>query len=100
MTKRRYAGRSRCIPACCPSNIRDIKINLLDAPGYTDFVGEVISALSVADAAVILVDSVAGIEVGTELAWQYADEHKLARFVVINKLDRDNANFEQALSSG
>ncbi|HEY6073216.1 MAG TPA: GTP-binding protein, partial [Anaerolineales bacterium] len=82
-----------------PLEFRDIKINLLDAPGYTDFVGEVVSAISVADAAVILVDSVAGVEVGTELAWKYADEHKLARFVVINKLDRDNANFEQALQT-
>ena len=82
-----------------PLEFRNIKINLLDAPGYTDFVGEVVSAISVADAAVILVDSVAGVEVGTEIAWRYADEHKLARFVVINKLDRDNANFAKAVQS-
>ncbi len=82
-----------------PLEFRDIKINLLDAPGYTDFVGEVVSAISVADAAMILVDAVAGVEVGTELAWKYADEFKLPRFVVINKLDRDNANFEQALQA-
>src|SRR5574338_779272 len=72
-----------------PLEFRDVKINLLDAPGYTDFVGEVISAISVSDAAVILVDSVAGVEVGTEVAWRYADEYKLARFVVVNKQDRD-----------
>src|SRR5574338_413686 len=82
-----------------PLEFRDTKINLLDAPGYTDFVGEVVSAISVADAAVILVDSVAGVEVGTEIAWRHADEHQLARFVVINKLDRDNANFAKALQS-
>ncbi len=82
-----------------PVEHRDCKINILDTPGYTDFVGEVISALSVADGAVVLVDSVAGLEVGTEIAWQYADHFKLPRFVVINRLDRDNANFTKALAS-
>lgn len=82
-----------------PVEHRDHKVNVLDAPGYTDFVGEVISALSVADGAVVLVDSVAGLEVGTEIAWRYADEFKLPRFVVINRLDRDNANFAKALAS-
>ncbi|MBK7319284.1 elongation factor G [Candidatus Villigracilis affinis] len=77
-----------------PIEHRDHKINVIDAPGYTDFVGEIISALSVADGAVILVDAVSGIEVGTELAWRYADEFNLPRFFVINKMDRDNANFE------
>src|SRR4029450_5317930 len=55
----------------------------------------IISALSVADGAIILVDAVAGIEVGTELAWRYADEFNLPRFFVINKMDRDNADFEK-----
>ena len=82
-----------------PVEYRNFKVNVLDAPGYTDFVGEVISALSVADGAVVLVDSVAGLEVGTEIAWRYADEFKLPRFVVINRLDRDNANFAKALAS-
>jgi elongation factor G len=82
-----------------PVEYRDHKINVLDAPGYTDFVGEAISALSVTDGALILVDSVAGVEVGTEIAWRYADEFNLPRFVIINKMDRDNANFEQAFAS-
>ncbi len=82
-----------------PVEIRDHKLNLIDAPGYTDFIGEVISALSVSESAVVLVDSVAGVEVGTEMAWRYADDFKLPRFVVVNKLDRDNANFEKALST-
>ena len=82
-----------------PVEHRDHKVNVLDAPGYTDFVGEVISALSVADGAVVLVDSVSGLEVGTEIAWQYANNFKLPRFVVVNRLDRDNANFAKALSS-
>jgi elongation factor G len=82
-----------------PVEHRDHKINIIDAPGYTDFVGEAISALSVSDGALILVDAVAGVEVGTELAWRFAEDFKLPRFVVINKMDRDNANFEQALAS-
>jgi elongation factor G len=78
-----------------PIEHRDHKINIIDAPGYTDFVGEMISAMSVADGAIILVDAVAGIEVGTELAWRYADEFNLPRFFVINKMDRDNADFQK-----
>jgi elongation factor G len=71
----------------------------LDTPGYTDFVGEVISALRVADGALVLIDSVAGVEVGAEIAWNYCDEFNLPRFVVINKINRDNANFDKALDS-
>ncbi len=82
-----------------PVEYRDCKINVLDAPGFTDFVGEVVSALSVADAAVVLVEAVAGIEVGTEIAWRYANDFGLPRFVVINKLDRDNANFAKSYAS-
>jgi elongation factor G len=82
-----------------PVEHRNFKVNVLDAPGYTDFVGEVISALSVSDGAIVLVDSVAGVEVGTEIAWRYADDFSLPRFVVINRLDRDNANFAKALST-
>ncbi len=82
-----------------PVEYKDHKINLLDTPGYTDFVGEVISALRVADGVVVLVDSVAGLEVGTEITWQYCDQMNLPRFVVINKMERENANFTKALTS-
>ena len=85
--------------AIIPVEYKDCKINFLDTPGYTDFVGEVISALRVSDGAVILVDSVAGFEVGTEIAWHYCDVFNLPRFVVINKMNRDNANFRKALES-
>ena len=85
--------------AILPVEFNDHKINILDTPGYTDFIGEVISALSVADGAVLLVDSVAGIEVGTELVWNYCDEFDLPRFVMISKMDRDNANFNTVLNS-
>jgi elongation factor G len=85
--------------AVIPVEYEDHKINILDTPGFTDFVGEVRSALRAADAAIVVVDAVSGVEVGTELVWQYCDEHNLPRFVVINKMDRDNANFQQALDS-
>ena len=85
--------------AMLPVEYRDHKINILDAPGYNDFIGEMVSALRVADGALVLIDSVSGAEVGTELAWNYCDEFKLPRFVVINKMNRDNANFSKALES-
>lgn len=82
-----------------PVEYKDFKINFLDTPGYNDFVGEVISALRVADGALVLIDSVAGAEVGTEIAWSYCDRFDLPRFIVINKMNRDNANFRKALES-
>lgn len=82
-----------------PLEYRDCKINLLDTPGFLDFIGEVISALRVADSAVVLVDSVAGVEVGTEITWQYCDRFNLPRFAIINKMERENANFQKALAS-
>ena len=84
--------------AVIPIEYQQHKINFLDTPGFTDFVGEVKSALRVADAAMVVVDAVAGVEVGTELVWQYLDERQLPRFVVINKMDRENANFERTLA--
>lgn len=82
-----------------PVEYKDHKINILDTPGYLDFIGEVVSALRVADGAVVLVDSVAGVEVGTEITWQYCDRFNLPRFIVINKMERDNANYQKALTS-
>lgn len=82
-----------------PVEYKEVKINLLDTPGYTDFVGEVISALRVADGVVVLVDSVAGLEVGTEIALRYAEQFNLPMMLVINKMERENANFQKVLSS-
>ncbi len=85
--------------AVLPCEFDDHKINILDTPGYTDFQGEVINALRVADAAVVVVDSVAGVEVGTEIAWQVAAQNNLPLIAVVNKMDRENANFGRALQS-
>ncbi|PYV19657.1 MAG: elongation factor G [Acidobacteria bacterium] len=75
------------------------KINLLDTPGYRPFLNDTRLALRVADAAVVLVDAVAGVEVQTEKVWEFADEFDLPRIIVVNKLDRDNASFQRALDS-
>ncbi len=82
-----------------PVEWQGCKINLLDTPGYTDFVGEVKSAVRVADLALILVDAVSGVEVGTELAWNFAAEQGLPRMVVVNKLNRENSSLERTLES-
>ncbi|HJS30321.1 MAG TPA: elongation factor G [Anaerolineales bacterium] len=82
-----------------PVEYRGTKINLVDTPGYVDFIGEVISALRVVDGAVVLVDASSGIEVGTEVAWSYCDQFNLPRFVLINKMNRDNANYQATLAS-
>jgi len=77
----------------------ECRINLLDAPGYADFEGEVVSAVRAADAALIAVDASAGVQGGTELAWQRADEAGLPRICVVTRLDRENASFERAVES-
>lgn len=85
--------------AVAPVEWRDSKINIIDAPGYADFIGDVKSALRVADAAIILIDASAGVEVGTEQAWRLAGERGIPRMIFINKMDRENADFGRALAS-
>jgi elongation factor G len=75
-----------------------VKINLLDTPGYSDFVGEVKSALRVCEGAVVLISATSGIEVGTEQVWQYCEEAKLPRLLFINKMDRENADFAKVVA--
>jgi elongation factor G len=82
-----------------PVEWQGTKLNLLDTPGYADFVGEVMAGLRVADAALMVVTAEKGVEVGTELVWRHADEHQLPRMVFINKLDREHTSFERALES-
>lgn len=82
-----------------PVEHNDVKLNFLDTPGYTDFVGEMISALSVADSALVVVDAVSGYEVGTEVAWNYCDKFNLPRFLLINKMDRENSDYQKVLNS-
>jgi len=73
------------------------KVNVIDTPGYSDFVGEVKSGIRAADFGAIIVDAVAGVQVGTEMAWRHADQARLPRVVFVNRMDRENANFAQAV---
>src|SRR3984893_4329295 len=93
--KRRMTLHAKVLPV----EWKNTKINFIDSPGYTDFMGEVKAALRVADAALVVVTAEKGVEVGTELTWNYADERNLPRMVLVNKLDRENTSFDQALES-
>lgn len=81
-----------------PCEWQGLKVNLFDTPGYADFVGEVMAAVRVADGAVIVVCAASGVEVGTELVWDYAEERKIPRLVFVNKINRENADFLKALA--
>lgn len=74
----------------------DTKVNLLDTPGYLDFTGEALSAVRVADAAIIVVSATAGVEVGTERVWRYCEERGIPRIFFVSQMDKDHANFERA----
>ena len=76
-----------------PLTWRERKINILDAPGYTDFVGEVKAGIRVSNGALILIDAVSGVQVGTEMVWNYCEEAKLPRMIIVSKMDRENADF-------
>ncbi|MCY3832048.1 MAG: elongation factor G [Chloroflexi bacterium] len=80
-----------------PVEFEDVKINVLDAPGFTDFQGELKNAILAADSVIVVIDAVAGVEVGTELAWEYARLSEQPIIAVINKMDRENADYEGVL---
>jgi elongation factor G len=80
-----------------PVEWKDTKINILDTPGYADFIGEVRSALRAVDSIVLVVDGVAGVEVQTEVHWDAAEDVKLPRFIFVNKLDRENSNYSKVI---
>ena len=82
-----------------PVESNDTKINLLDAPGYADFTGEVASALHVSDGAVLVVDVSSGVQVGTEESWERITAHELPRLIFVNRMDRENADYFGTLDS-
>ncbi len=85
--------------AIAPIEWQNNKINLLDTPGYVDFIGEVNSALRVTESAIIFVEAVAGVEVGTELVWQYAGDRNMPRILLVNKMDRENVTLDRVMRS-
>ncbi|MHC1685589.1 MAG: elongation factor G [Clostridiaceae bacterium] len=80
-----------------PCSYNDIKINIIDTPGYFDFIGEVISSLEASDSALIVVSGKAGVKVGTEKSWELSKNKKLSKIVFVNKLDEENSDFFKVL---
>jgi len=80
-----------------PCEWKGHKLNLLDTPGYSDFIGEVKGVLRVVDSTVFVVSAVDGVEVQTEIIWDFADDGQMPRMVFVNKMDRENANFYKVL---
>ncbi|MDZ4247583.1 MAG: elongation factor G [Dehalococcoidia bacterium] len=82
-----------------PCSWNNNKINLIDTPGYMDFVGEVKAGMRVVESAIFVVCAASGVEVGTELTWGYAEEAAMPRIIFVNKMDRENADFDRTLSA-
>lgn len=78
---------------------RDYKINIIDTPGFDDFVGEMISSVRVADTCVVAINAQHGVEVGTELIWNYIDQFQKPTIFAINQLDHPKANFDDSIES-
>jgi len=76
---------------------RGYKINILDTPGYDDFVGEVLSALRVADTGVMVINAAMGVEVGADVIWQYTEKFKTPMIFALNKLDHDKSDFDKTV---
>ncbi len=81
-----------------PVNFKDVKINVIDTPGYLDFSGEVLQGVRVADSALILIDAKSGVEVGAELAWDYATDAGIPKSFFINKFDDPDAHFQALMA--
>ena len=95
--KRQFSISTTMIPIEYEGAEGKIKINLLDTPGYFDFVGEVEEAVSVADAAIIVVNCKAGIEVGTEKAWELCEKYRLPRIIFATNMDDDHASYRELI---
>ena len=91
--KRKFSISTSVVPIVW----REIKINFLDTPGYFDFVGEVEEAVAAADAAIIVVSGKAGVEVGTQKAWDLCEKYNLPRMFFISEMDVDNASFREVV---
>jgi len=82
-----------------PVETKDVKVNLIDTPGYPDFIGEIIGVLSVAENAVLLIDAVDGVQISTLKMWKALEKYKTSRIIFVNKLDIENSSFEKAVES-
>ncbi|MEX2236604.1 MAG: elongation factor G [Dehalococcoidia bacterium] len=84
--------------AVLPLEWKDTKVNLIDTPGYQDFVGDTLCGIASADAAIIVVDASSGVQVGTEQVWSYCEDARLPRVVFVSRMDRENANYAEVIA--
>ena len=80
-------------------DIDGTRIHVLDVPGMTDFVGEARAAVQAAEAAILVIDSVDGVQIGTEKIWQYLNEHNIPRIIFVNKMDKDRASYAKIIEN-
>ena len=85
--------------AAIPVEFGDTKFNFLDTPGYFDFAGEMYGALEASEGAILLIDASSGVEVGTEKSWKYTETHNIPKLIFLNKMDKENVNFEKVLNN-
>ena len=80
-----------------PIEWRKMKLNIIDTPGYMDFISEAMGALRAAEAALMIIDATAGVQVGSERMWKYTEEIGLPRIIFVNKIDGENVNFRELM---
>ena len=95
--KRQFSISTSLIPLEYEGENGTVKVNILDTPGYFDFVGEVEEAMSVADAALIVINCKAGIQVGTEKAWELCEQYRLPRIIFVTNMDDDQASYREVV---
>jgi translation elongation factor 2 (EF-2/EF-G) len=93
--KQEIARKVSIATSVIPVEWNNIKINVLDTPGYFDFIGEMYGAKRASESSVLLVDASSGIEVGTEKAWKNVEKYKTPRMIFVNKMDKENINFDK-----
>ena len=85
--------------AVAPVEWKNTKVNIVDVPGYFDFIGEIMGPLNVVQTAGIVINGINGLSVGAEKAWEYAEKKGVARMFIVNQMDRENANFKKVLDA-
>lgn len=82
-----------------PLEWKGVKVNLIDTPGYPDFIGEVPAALYASEGAIIVIDSVSGVQVNTDKVWRYSDKYNLPKIIFLNKMDKEHSSFDKSIES-
>jgi elongation factor G len=95
--KQEIARKVSIATSVIPVEWNNVKINILDTPGYFDFIGEMYGAKRASESSIVLVDASSGIEVGTEKAWKNVEKYQTPRLIFLNKMDKENINFDKVM---